>query len=143
MAANDPIQLLQKGLRVTLGGVATLLETIQDPSKREANLGKLQMDLSELAQDLEVKGEVTEQEARNFVDSLLARSGQPTQGQEPGSSGPTEIPIDDEPGFTAPPPPTDPSVQADLQELIQQVASLRSELERLRSEESEESGGGV
>ncbi|MBD2104159.1 hypothetical protein [Leptolyngbya sp. FACHB-261] len=142
MAANDPTQFLQKGFRVALGGATLLLEAIQDPSKRETNLSKLQMEFTELAQELEEKGAVTEQEARTFVDGLIAQQqAQRTQNNpyDPSSTstGPTEIPIDlDDGPLGSATSPVDPNVQADLQELTRQISSLRTELERLRSEES-------
>jgi hypothetical protein len=56
----------------------SLVEAIQDPQKREANLSKLQQEWNQLSEAWVVKGETTEQEARSFVNSLLS---QPPGGQ--------------------------------------------------------------
>lgn len=125
MNPDDVLQTLQRGFRVTLGATTALVESIQDPQRRDENLAKLRTDPSQLADELAIKGEVTEQEARTFVDNLLAqRSGQPD-----AASG----------GFTrsAPTGPVvSPDVQADLQDLTTQIAAMRKELERLRQQDS-------
>lgn len=124
MNPDDIFQNLQKGFRVTLGATSALLESIQDPQKREENLTKLRVDPNLLAEELAVKGEVTEREARNFVDSVFQQQ-QSTQSSSPSSSSYASGPV-------AP-----PEVQADLQELTEQIAAMRAELERLRQQNSQ------
>jgi len=125
MNPDDVLQTLQKGFRVTLGATTALVESIQNPQRREENLAKLKTNPNQLADELAVKGEATEQEARTFVDGLLAqRSGQPDSG---GSSFTRSAPS----GPTA-----SPEVQADLQDLTTQIAAMREELERLRQQDS-------
>jgi polyhydroxyalkanoate synthesis regulator phasin len=125
MNSDSLIQLAQKSLRVTLGATAALVETMQDSQQREANLSKLKTELSQLAEEWEVKGESAEREARSFVDSLInqasSRVGQPT----PPSTVST---------IASPVPPAD--VQQDLQDLTEQIAALRTELEKLRAQDS-------
>jgi polyhydroxyalkanoate synthesis regulator phasin len=119
MNSETLIQLLQNGFRVTLGATASLIEVVQDPQKREANLSKLRQEWSQLAEEWAVKGESTEQDARNFVDSVLSQRR--AQNAESSSSA-------------TPPFSTPPSVQTELQELTAQIATIRAELEKLRNQ---------
>jgi polyhydroxyalkanoate synthesis regulator phasin len=124
---NDNLtQLLQKGFRVTLGATATIVEAIQDPQRREANLSKLTNELSQLAEEWEAKGANTELEARNFVDTMFRQntaSTTPTSYAAPSTtpSASTTVP---------------PTVQQDLQELTAQIAAIRAEIERIRAQDN-------
>ncbi len=128
MNPDDLTQLLQQGFRVTLGATASLVETLQDPQKRIQNISALESELSQLAQEWALKGEMTEQEARNFVDSLLTRDQSagptPTDSSDTASATPNEQPVQ----------PT--SAELELQELTAQIAAIRAELEKLRGSES-------
>lgn len=86
MNSDNLTQLLQQGFRVTLGATASLVETLQDPQKRNDNLDSIRSELSYLATEWAAKGEITEQEARNFVDNLLNQLG--TQGRSSTSASP-------------------------------------------------------
>ena len=125
MNSDNLLQLVQTGFRVTLGATASLVETLQDPQKQTDNLYQLRSELSQLADEWAVKGEMTEQEARNFVERLLYQLGRSasTSGSSPSSVG---NPYDDS-GEPAP-----ANVQLDLQELTAQLAAIRAELEKLR-----------
>ncbi len=125
MNSDTVVQMLQRGFRVTLGATATLIEVLQDPQKRNENLAKLQAELSQLSEEWAEKGAATEQDARNFVDNLIAK-------QRSGSTGSSSTASSH--GATAPTAP--PDIQADLQELTAQIAAIRSELEKLRNSDS-------
>jgi polyhydroxyalkanoate synthesis regulator phasin len=99
----------------------TLVEAIQDPQKREENLTKLQQDWNQLSEAWVVKGETTEQEARNFVNNLLNQRPDSQSGANPATT--TDA---------ATTPTTSPEVQTELQDLIQQIAAIRTELENER-----------
>lgn len=123
---NDTLtQLLQKGFRVTLGATATIVEAIQDPQRREANLSKLTTELNQLAEEWEAKGTTTEQEARNFVDTMFR------QNPATGTASYTPPSTSSAPA-TAPP----MDVQQDLQELTAQIAAIRAEIERIRAQDN-------
>jgi polyhydroxyalkanoate synthesis regulator phasin len=124
MNSDTLVQLLQKGFRVTLGATASLIEILQDPQRRNENLAKLRVELSELAEEWAAKGEMTEQEARNFVDTLLSQQTQTTASQGTATTAQPAAP---------------PDVQLDLQELTAQIAAIRAELERLREQDSSSS----
>jgi len=129
MDSNNLIQLLQKGFRVSLGATATLIEILQDPQKREQNLNKLQSELNQLSEEWAAKGEITEQEARNFVDTILAKQGVGSKSSKAASTTIT----------TTATPVSAPDVQTELQELTDQIASIRSELEKLREKDGNNS----
>lgn len=122
MNSDNFVQLFQKGFRVTLGATASLVEVLQDSEKRDESLSKLNQEWSVLSAEWAEKGEVTEQEARNFVDTLLTKRDNQSS---PGASGATAT--------TASAP---PDVQLELQELTAQIVAMRAELERLRNQDA-------
>lgn len=128
MNSDNLVQSLQNGLRVTLGATASLIEVLQDPQKRNENLTKLSQEWNQLAEEWAEKGKVTEQEARNFVDSMLAQRHH-AASTDPTSPATATAPTDTSP--TAP-----PDIQLELQELTAQIAAIRAELEKLRNQDS-------
>ncbi|MBW4516073.1 MAG: hypothetical protein KME11_12720 [Timaviella obliquedivisa GSE-PSE-MK23-08B] len=118
MNPDTLIQTLQKGYRVTIGATALMIESLQDSQNREENFAKLRSDPNQLIEELAVKGEVTEREARSFVDGMFSQSPS-------GISSPYET--------SAPTPSRTVAIQQDLQELTAQLAAIRTELERLRA----------
>ena len=122
MNSDNFVQLVQKGFRVTLGATASLVEVLQDPDKRDENLSKLNQEWSELSAHWAQKGEMTEQEARSFVDTLL------TQRTQRPTSGTT--------GTTVATPAAPPDIQLELQELTAQIVAMRAELEQIRNQDT-------
>ena len=132
MNVDSFTQTLQTGFRVTLGATATLIETLQDPQKRADSWSKLSTEWGELSEAWAAKGEVTEQEARSLVESMMAQIGDQvsTVGE---STMPTADPAPKTINTTATAV-TDPAIQSDLQELTTQIAAMRAELDRLKQE---------
>jgi len=128
MNSDHLLQLLHKGFRATLGATASLVETLQDPQKREQNLSELRSELSERFQQWVEKGEITEQEARNLVESLLR------QRNSQASYSPPQPSTDYTTTTSSPAAP--PDVQLEMQELTAQIAAIRTELEKLRDRDS-------
>ncbi|HBQ99139.1 MULTISPECIES: hypothetical protein [unclassified Roseofilum] len=127
MNSETLVQLLQQSFHVTLGATASFAEVLQDEQKREESWRKLTQELAELTQEWSEKGKITEEEARNFVDNLMKQNGNsPDTASESDFSGITEQPEA----------PTASNPQVELEELTEQIATLRSELEQLRQEES-------
>lgn len=120
MNSDNLVQLVQKGFRVTLGATASLVEVLQDSEKRGENLSRLNQEWSELSAKWAEKGEVTEQEARNFVDTLLSQRPQPSTSGQSGTVSTT--------------PSAPPEIQLELQELTAQIVAMRAELEQIRNE---------
>jgi len=126
MNPDNVLQLLQKGFRVSLGATTSLVESIQDPQKRDENIAKLSLEWHELAEEWATKGEVTEQEARNLVDNLIAhRNHSSTTASGNAAAYPN-----------AANPSAPPEIQLELQELTAQISAIRVELEKLRNPEA-------
>ncbi|PSB16876.1 hypothetical protein C7B61_00810 [filamentous cyanobacterium CCP1] len=135
MNPDSFIQIAQKGLRVTLGATSVLIETLQDPMRRQESFSRLKTEFSQLAEEWEVKGEITEREARDFVDNVLNqqfnRNAPPSTATGPTAATSTTTPV----GTTPSTPP--PDVQQDLQDLTEQLAAIRSELQKLRDQQQD------
>lgn len=127
MNADNLTNLLQQGFHLTLGATASLVETLQDPQKRTENLSQISSELSHLANEWAAKGEMTEQEARNFATNFLNQ----LQNQVPTTSETSGTTVTNTPTEVAP-----PEVRLDLQELTAQIAAMRAELEELRNSDS-------
>ncbi len=125
-------QMLQTGFHLTLGATSFLIETLQDPLKREENLDKLKSDLGQLASELLEKGEMTDREARNFVDTIFSQPGnRENADSESVSPKQSDAATDDRPDSVV-----QPDVKLEIQELTAHMAALRVELEKLRAESS-------
>ncbi|NEO55400.1 MAG: hypothetical protein F6K54_21415 [Okeania sp. SIO3B5] len=122
MNPDNLTQIIQKGFRVTLGATSFFIETVQDSTKRDENLNKLSTDFNQLTEEWADRGEMTEQEARNFVDTILnQQNSQVNTDSTTVSSSPTSassfVSLD---------------VQQDLLELTQEIANLRTDLQKLQ-----------
>lgn len=127
-------QMLQTGFHLTLGATSFLIETLQDPLKREENLDKLKSDLGQLADELLEKGEMTDREARNFVDTIFSQPGN-RENADSESVSPKQSDAETD----APPESVvEPDVKLEIQELTAHMAALRVELENLRAENSQD-----
>lgn len=127
MNPDNLTQLLQKGFRVTLGATSFFIETVQDSTKRDENLNKLSSDFNQLTEEWADRGEMTEQEARNFVDTILnQQNSQADTDSTTVSSSPTSTS-----GFVS------SDVQEDLLELTQEIAALRADLQKLQESNSQ------
>ena len=126
MYPDDLSQTLQKGFRVTLGATASLIEAIQDPESSSQKFSDLGGDVNRLTEELEVKGETTEREARQFVDTLLSQMPNPFTSSDSDSGGSTVI--------TVATPVVSNSVQSELESLTQELAEIRQEIEALKTQ---------
>lgn len=126
MNSNSFLQVIQQGFRVTIGATASLIETIQDPQKRTKTLSQIQVELEQKTREWAQKGEVTEQEARRIIDSLVSQRGWQTKTDSTNSSN--------QPSSTVNKPPS--NVQSGLEELTEQIIALREDLEKLRKSEN-------
>ncbi|MDJ1179415.1 hypothetical protein PJF56_11115 [Roseofilum sp. BLCC_M91] len=128
MNSETLVQLLQQSFHVTLGATASFAEVLQDEQKRQESWRKLSQELADLTQEWSEKGKITEEEARNFVDNLMK---QKTTSSESAADAESTDESDGEPEA-----PCDRDPQAEIEELTTQISTLRSELEKLRQEES-------
>lgn len=123
-------QMLQTGFHLTLGATSFLIETLQDPVKRSENLEKLNSDLGILADELLEKGEMTDREARNFVDTIFSgpsdRENSHNESVSPKQSDSSADSV------------TTPELQLEIQELTAQMMALRTQLENLRAQQHQD-----
>ena len=134
MNTDNLPQMLQTGFHLTLGATSFLIETLQDPLKREENLDKLKSDLGELASELLEKWEMTDREARNFVDTIFSQPGNRENADSESVS-----PNQSDAASDAPPDSVvQPDVKLEIQELTAHMAALRVELEKLRAKNSQD-----
>ncbi|MEG4022773.1 hypothetical protein [Microcoleus sp. S13C4] len=126
-------QMLQTGFHLTLGATSFLIETLQDPLKREENLDKLKSDLGQLADELVEKGEMTDREARNFVDTIFSQPGDRENAESESVSPKQSDATTDSPPESV----VQPNVKLEIQELTADMAALRTELENLRVKNSQ------
>ncbi len=143
MDTIDLEKLVQKGYYVTLGATSSLIEVIQAPIKREENLRLLGRSFDEITQTLAEKGVATEAEARSYVDNFISQqvSGQPTTNSEDSSlttvtttaKAIDDNVTDDEEKSDQSNQKVKASLRNEIADLTQQLAGLRSELEKLRS----------
>lgn len=139
MDTIDLSKLVQKGYYVTLGLTSTLIEVIQDPIKREENIRMLGRSFDEVTQDLADKGISTEAEARSYVDSFIAQqvNGSSNINVDSPSAGLTTVTttastVDEAAESDKADKKVKASLRDEIQELTEQIASLRSELEQMR-----------
>jgi polyhydroxyalkanoate synthesis regulator phasin len=136
MNTDNLMESVQTGFRVAVGATASLIELLQDPQKQSENPNPWNADWNELTKQWAEKGEVTEQEARKFVENLWNQqtaSNPETQEAE----GSTESTASTESTESNPTPSSDSEVQSELHELTQKIASLRAELEKLQREKGD------
>jgi polyhydroxyalkanoate synthesis regulator phasin len=126
MNSDTLTDTLQKGFRLTLGATASLLEALQDPQGSSRKFSELSTDMDRLTEELEAKGAVTEQEARQFVDGMLTQV--PNLFNQ-GSAAPQSRTV-----YTVATPVSDPSIQPELEALTQQLAEIRREIETLKQQ---------
>lgn len=131
MNTDTLMESVQTGFRVAVGATASFIEFLQDPEKQPENLNPWDSDWNELTKQWAEKGEITEREARNFVDNMWDRP-EASGSNSDSMHSPTDV---NEPSATNPP--SEPEVQSELHELTQQIASLRTELEKLQEEKGD------
>ena len=120
MNPDNLTEIIQKGFRVTLGATSFFMETLQDSSKRDENLNKLNSDFNQLTEEWAERGEITEREARNFVDTILNQ--QNSQANTNSITVPSSSISNS--GFVQ------SDIQKDLLELTQEIANLRADLQK-------------
>jgi polyhydroxyalkanoate synthesis regulator phasin len=131
---NTVTDFVQKGFRTSLGAASFLVETLQDPNKRDENLQKLNsnfnsMDFSQLTEEWAEKGEVTERDARTFVDNMLQQKGSETSNSDNLSDFPRNTTNDNV---------VRSNLREELQELTTEIIALRTELQQYQDSVTED-----
>ncbi|MBU6229616.1 MAG: hypothetical protein KGQ93_07970 [Cyanobacteria bacterium REEB459] len=121
---NHLSQVLEKGLRLTLGAATSLAEALQFPEASRQTFAGLDNDVDRLVEVLETRGEVAEKDLRQLLDMVLS--------QVPHPFASAESPAPDARVEMASQPATDPSLQADLITLTEELAAIRRDLQLFR-----------
>ncbi|MEO1589973.1 MAG: hypothetical protein AAFU71_01640 [Cyanobacteria bacterium J06632_22] len=121
-------EMLQKSFRVTLGAAASAVDAIQDPQRSSEKFSAIGNDFERLTDELEVRGALTEKEAREFVDNLNLQDF-----QIPNPFVPT--PASNATVNTTATPVVDAGLQAEVAALTQELVSIRQEIEALKAQD--------
>lgn len=121
-------EFVQKSFRVSLGAAASAVEAIQDPQASASKFSDIGTDFDRLANELELKGELTEQEAREFVDNFSGNfNDQWPNPFVPSSASNATV-------NTVAKPVIDTSIQAEIKALTEQLSTIRQEIEQLKAQ---------
>ena len=136
MNTDTLVELLQKGYRVTLGAASSAVEAVQDPQRAADEFSAVGSDWQRLADKLEVRGALTEKEARDFVDGVMSQMPEPlrsvsenfpdfsTESKEPKTVTTVATPV------------VDASLQAEVESLTAELIAMRQEIDELRNKGS-------
>lgn len=131
MNTDTLIELLQKGYRVTLGAASTAVEAVQDPQQTADEFSMIGTDFQRLADKLEVRGALTEKEARNFVESMMSQMPESFRANFPSETASTPKTV-----TTVATPVIDTQLQAEVESLTAELIEIRREIEALRQQDS-------
>lgn len=123
-------ELIQKSFRVSLGAAASAVDAIQDPQGTANKFSDIGPDFNRLTDELEVKGALTEKEAREFVDNF----SQNFEGQWPNPFAPSSA--SDATVNTVAKPVVDSGIQSEIKALTEQLSAIRQEIEQLKAQGS-------
>lgn len=129
MNPDNLTETIQKGVRVTLGAAASLVDAVKDPQGSQAKFSAIGNDMDLLTQELEAKGADAEREARAVMDSVIGQVEQmPNPFAPPSASDAT---VD-----TVVQPVVDITLQSELEGLTKELTVLRQEIETLKAQQS-------
>ncbi|MEM9979119.1 MAG: hypothetical protein AAF808_15945 [Cyanobacteria bacterium P01_D01_bin.2] len=123
-------ELIQKSFRVSLGAAASAVEAIQDPQASANKFSDIGTDFERLADELEVRGALTEKEAREFVDNVSSNFD--GQWPNPFAPSPASTATVNTVAQTVP----DAGIQAEIKALTEQLSAIRQEIEQLKTQGS-------
>lgn len=136
MNTDTFVELLQKGYRVTLGAASSAVEAVQDPQRAADEFSAVGTDWQRLADKLEVRGALTEKEARDFVDGVVSQMPDPIRSvsenfanSSKGSSEPKTV-------TTVATPVVEAGLQAEVESLTAELIEMRKEIEALKQANS-------
>ena len=134
MNTDSLLEIVQKGYRVTLGAASTAVEAVQDPQRVSDEFSAIGTDWERLADKLEVRGALTEKEARDFVEGVTSQMPEPFRS----ASSPFTQSSSPEPKTvtTIAEPVVDTELQAEVTSLTAELIAIRKEIEELKNKES-------
>lgn len=126
MESNSFLSFVQQGFRTAIGATTSAIETLQDPIKREQTLSELNEEWKKKSQEWQLKGEITEQEARRMIEAFFAKQSSNSQTSsnysEPVNS------TNDSQSYSP-----RSTIETQIQELNEAVISLRVELQKMNA----------
>lgn len=131
MNTDTLLELFQKGYRVTLGAASSAVEAVQDPQRTADEFSAIGTDWVRLAEKLEVRGALTEKEARDFVEGVSSQLPEPLRSMSSGLHSPV---VQSEPQTvtTVATPVVDTALKAEVESLTAELIAMRSEIESLK-----------
>ncbi len=122
MNNNNLIQVVQQGFRIAIGATADCVETLQNPQKRAEAFSEIQTELQQKTQAWSIKGESTEQQAKEFVENFISQRGWSSNKTSTTASSTTSTANS-----------TSSNPNSGIQELTAEIIALKLELEKLRN----------
>ncbi|MEL6161750.1 MAG: hypothetical protein AAFQ40_11735 [Cyanobacteria bacterium J06623_5] len=134
MNTDTLLELVQKGYRVTLGAASSAVEAVQDPQRAADEFSAIGTDWQRLADKLEVRGALTEKEARDFVEGVTSQMPEPFRSVSSTftQSTPPEPPT----VTTIATPVVDTELQAEVASLTDELIAIRKEIEALKNKDA-------
>lgn len=136
MNTDTFVELLQKGYRVTLGAASSAVEAVQDPQRAADEFSAVGTDWQRLADKLEVRGALTEKEARDFVGGVMSQMPEPFRSVSenlPDFSAQSATP---KTVTTVATPVIDAGLQAEVESLTAELIAMRKEIDELKGKDS-------
>ncbi|MGF1542179.1 MAG: hypothetical protein ACFCU5_17340 [Pleurocapsa sp.] len=122
MNSNNLIQVVRQGFRIAIGATADCVETFQNPQKRAEAFSEIETELKQKTQAWSIKGESTEQQAKEFVENLMNQRGWSTNQSPTTASSSTSTTAN-----------KSSNINSGIQELTAEIIALKLELEKLRN----------
>ncbi len=133
MNTDTLLELFQKGYRVTLGAASSAVEAVQDPQRTADEFSAIGTDWARLAEKLEVRGALTEKEARDFVEGVSSQLPEPLRSMSSSLHSPV---VQSEPRTvtTVATPVVDTELKAEVESLTTELIAMRAEIESLKQQ---------
>jgi polyhydroxyalkanoate synthesis regulator phasin len=129
MNTDTLLELFQKGYRVTLGAASSAVEAVKDPQRAADEFSEIGTDFQRLTEKLEVRGALTEKEARDFVEGVVSQMPEPLRSV---SSNFSQNPTMPKTVTTVATPVVDAGLQAEVEALTAELITMRKEIDELR-----------
>jgi DNA phosphorothioation-dependent restriction protein DptG len=123
METNDFFNFVHQGFRTAVGATASIVETLQDPQKREQTLSEINEQWQKKSDTWAKKGEVTEEEARRMIEKFFHQQEQNRESRITKSVGENQEDISAGSFSQA-------NSAQEIQELSATIVSLREQLEK-------------
>ncbi len=135
MNTDTIVELLQKGYRVTLGAASSAVEAVQDPQRAADEFSAVGTDFNRLADKLEVRGALTEKEARDFMEGVVSQMPEPFRSVSSTFVQDT-TPKEPRTVTTVATPVIDSGLKAEVESLTAELIAMRKEIDELRQKDS-------